>query len=356
MKILITGVCGFVGSCIARYWLSAHSDAEIYGIDNLARNGSETNRQDLIDRGVRLIHGDVRMRSDLESIGPVDWVIDGSALPSVLAGVGESYSSRQSVEHNLLGTLNLLEFCHQHRSGFVLLSTSRVYSIDPLTRLPLDVDDEGFVVAADRLDGSITGISPRGISESFATSAPVSLYGATKLASETMALEYGLAFDFPVWINRCGVIGGAGQFGRSDQGIFTYWVHSHRRRRPLRYLGFGGSGHQVRDCLHPQDLARLIDRQITTGGSDQPSRVNVSGGTASAMSLKQLTRWCDDRFGVHPVQPSDQIRKFDLPWVVLDSSLAESVWGWQPEIPVASILDEIADHAEHHPNWLELSR
>ena len=36
--------------------------------------------------------------------------------------------------------------------------------------------------------------------ESFPTSPPVSLYGATKLASETLALEYGDAFEFPVWV------------------------------------------------------------------------------------------------------------------------------------------------------------
>ena len=49
----------------------------------------------------------------------------------------------------------------------------------------------------------------------------MSLYGATKLASEQLALEYGSTYGFPVWINRCGVLAGAGQFGRADQGIFA---------------------------------------------------------------------------------------------------------------------------------------
>lgn len=47
-----------------------------------------------------------------------------------------------------------------------------------------------------------------------------------------MALEYGAAFDFPVWITRCGVLAGAGQFGTPDQGIFAYWINAHLRRRP----------------------------------------------------------------------------------------------------------------------------
>ena len=36
-----------------------------------------------------------------------------------------------------------------------------------------------------------------------------------------LILEYGECFGFPVWINRCGVLAGAGQFGKADQGIFS---------------------------------------------------------------------------------------------------------------------------------------
>jgi CDP-paratose 2-epimerase len=41
--------------------------------------------------------------------------------------------------------------------------------------------------------------------------------------------------------------------------------------------------------------------------------------------------------------------------MVLDASKAQRVWGWRPQTPVASILEEIAAHAEAHPGWLELS-
>ena len=107
----------------------------------------------------------------------------------------------------------------------------------------------------------------------------MSLYGATKLASEQLALEYGGAYGFPVWINRCGVLAGAGQFGRPDQGIFTYWINSWLRRRALGYTGFGGQGYQVRDCLHPADLVPLLERQIVSMNNDhRASRTSVAGG------------------------------------------------------------------------------
>jgi CDP-paratose 2-epimerase len=183
----------------------------------------------------------------------------------------------------------------------------------------------------------------------------VSLYGATKLASEQLALEYGIAYGFPVWINRCGVLAGAGQFGRSDQGIFAYWINSWLHHRPLGYIGFGGQGYQVRDCLHPTDLVPLLERQIVSRNDNHPRVANVGGGRASAISLCQLSEWCRDRLGDHVVTSRPETRPFDLPWVVLDTGLAAEAWGWKPSRRTADILEEIVRHAEQHREWLELS-
>lgn len=355
MNVLITGVCGFVGSSVARHLLDSGITRQLYGIDNLARPGSETNRRQLLNLGVDVRHGDLRAAADLESMPRVDWVIDAAALTSVLAGVDGASSSLQLVQHNLFATVHLLEFCKRHGSGLVLLSTSRVYSIAALQNLPL-VERAGAFTLIDQ-DSGVPGLSDMGIDETFSTAAPTSLYGATKLASERLSLEYGRAFEFPVWINRCGVLAGAGQFGRADQGIFSFWLHSHRRRRPLQYIGFGGSGFQVRDCLNVRDLTRLVSTQITTVQSDEiPQTINVGGGQTSAISLLQLNDWCDHRFGKHPVQSADDVRPFDVPWLVLDSALAGRYWHWRPEIPLHQTLEEIAAHAEAHPHWLELSQ
>jgi len=47
-------------------------------------------------------------------------------------------------------------------------------------------------------------------------------------------------------------------------------------------------------------------------------------------------------------------RPFDIPWMVLDASLAERICGWKPATPISEVLEEIARHAEAHPNWLDL--
>jgi len=353
MKILITGICGFVGSTLAKSWLETAPGLTVYGLDNFIRPGSEANRLTLQKLGVRLFHGDIRFPSDFETLPPVDWVIDAAASASVLAGVDGRTSSRQLIEHNLQGTVNILEYCRRHSAGFILLSTSRVYSIDPLAKVIVEPVGEAF-----RLNSSQAlppGISTAGVSEAFSTVPPISLYGSTKLASEVLALEYGETFGFPVWINRCGVLAGEGQFGRADQGIFAYWINAYLRRLPLTYIGFGGKGHQVRDCLHPRDLARLLVKQTTPGVSAASRLVNIGGGISHAMSLAELSSWCAQRFGKHPVAGDPQRRPFDVPWLVMDSTHAEEIWGWRPQTSLDDILTEIAVHAEHHPNWLQLS-
>lgn len=353
MKILITGICGFVGSTIARNWLAAEEGLTLYGVDNFIRPGSELNRTELQRLGIGLFHGDIRSRSDLEALPEVDWVIDAAANAGVLAGVDGRTTSRQLIEHNLHGTVNILEFCKERRAGFVLISTSRVYSIRPLAGLDLEIAGEAF---RPKISGPLPpGLTARGIAEEFSTAPPISLYGATKLASEVLALEYGEACGFPVWINRCGVLAGAGQFGRADQGLFAYWINSWLRRRPLKYIGFGGRGFQVRDCLHPRDLVPLLRKQVAAGSGAAVRTINLGGGPENAISLAELSSWCRARFGSHAVGCDDTPRAFDVPWVVMDSSLARSVWGWTPQTPLSGILAEIADHAEKNPGWLDLS-
>jgi CDP-paratose 2-epimerase len=281
-------------------------------------------------------------------------VIDAAANPGVLAGVDGKTSSRQLLEHNLWGTVNVLEYCKAHRAGLILLSSSRVYSVTPLATLPVEIRQRAFRPKSGA--NLPEGLTAAGVGEKFSTAPPISLYGASKLASEAVALEYSETFQFPVWINRCGVLAGAGQFGRPDQGIFSFWIQSHLRRRPLKYIGFGGRGHQVRDCLHPRDLAPALLAQMRHRGKAKPRIANFGGGAANAMSLAQLTGWCDARFGKHAVAADAHPRPFDIPWMVLDSSLAEKAWGWSPKIPLEKILDEIARHAEQHPDWLEISR
>ena len=325
----------------------------VFGVDNFSRPGSETNRRELKQRGIKIFYGDLRQPSDLDPLPPFDWVIDAAANPSVLAGVDGKTSSRQILDHNLTSTINVLELCKRHQAGFILLSTSRVYSIPALASLPILEKNGAF-----QLDPSkplASGVSAAGLNEDFSVAPPVSLYGSSKLASELLALEYAETFGFPVWINRCGVLAGAGQFGRADQGIISYWINSWLQKRPLKYIGFGGHGYQSRDALHPRDLVPLLQKQFQFQGAPPTRIFNFAGGVENTFSLLQMSRWCAEKFGPHAVIADHAPRPFDIPWLVMDSARAKNFWHWEPQTKLTEIFEEIAQHASAHPDWLDNS-
>ena len=59
MKVFITGICGFVGSALARRIKEADPSSEVFGIDSLMRSGREANRR-LGTFDIQVFHGDTR--------------------------------------------------------------------------------------------------------------------------------------------------------------------------------------------------------------------------------------------------------------------------------------------------------
>jgi CDP-paratose 2-epimerase len=345
MKLLVTGICGFVGSQLSEALLKRFTGLEITGVDNLSRRGSELNFARLKRLGCRVLHGDVRLAEDLADLPKVDWVLDCAAIPTVLAGL--TGGAAQLVGNNLTGTLHLLEKCRREGAGLMILSSSRVYSIRALCALPLRRADVRLEV--DPGVSAPVGFSDAGVAESFSTEAPVSLYGATKLASEVMAIEYGQAFDFPVRINRCGVIAGPGQFGRIDQGIFSYWVYQWIQGKPLNYIGFGGEGLQVRDFLSPEDLAELVALQMADPGHQAPPILNVGGGKDRSLSLRELSSFCERALSVRrEIGSVPETRPYDIPYYVTDSRAVSQHWNWRPKQPAEATLDAIVRWARDH--------
>lgn len=344
MRVLITGVCGYVGSRLVRRWADAGLGWHVIGIDNLSRRGSETNIKPLKRLGVDLVHADLRSTYDVVALPHVDWVVDCAANPSVTAGIDKSgFSSAQIVENNLIGTIHLVEHCRRENAGFVLLSTSRVYSVEELNRIPLREGNTRYVLETP-LPVDMRGLSESGISEGFSTMPPISIYGATKLASELVALEYGGAFGFPVWVNRCAVIGGPGQFGKIDQGIFSYWVYSHALGRDLAYIGYNGSGKQVRDVILAEDIADLVSLQIKTQSRPGPRVFNVGGGNRGSMSLQELTTICLDHFGRKVrIDAIPEARAYDIPYYVTDNSRVVSMWNWRPSRSGEELVRELCE-------------
>lgn len=340
---MITGGAGFVGGNLAVALAARHPDWEIVALDNLMRRGSELNLPRLREAGVEFRHGDVREPGELEAAGPFDAMIEGSAEPSVLAGFADT---SYSVQTNLLGAFNCLERARQEDAFLVFLSTSRVYPVAPQLELALEEAETRFELAAEQ---PVPGAGPAGISEGFPLAGPRTLYGATKLAAELLIEEYGDAFGLRAAVNRCGVIAGPWQMGKVDQGVFSWWLLSHHFGRPLSYIGYGGSGKQVRDLLHIDDLVDLVDEQLGAPERWGGVTANVGGGRECSLSLLETTALCRELTGNEvPIAVDPETRQGDVPVYLSDCSHLHSLTSWRPARSPSDVLgDLLAWTAEH---------
>jgi len=340
MKYLVVGGAGFVGSAMARYLVREPSNSSVVVFDNLRRRGSELNIARMLSQGIEFVHGDVRNREDLETLdGTFDVLIEASAEPSVHAGIATS--PRYVLDTNLLGTINCLEFARNRCAGFIFLSSSRVYSIEPLVKLSLV--DLLTRLELERGNSYESGLSFEGVSERFQCSSYRSYYGGSKLAAEILCQEYAAQAGLRVVINRCGVIAGPGQYGKTDQGVFSLWVARHHFGRPLRYTGFGGKGLQVRDLLHPDDLCDLVGRQLNSWSSVAGQTFNVGGGRAGSVSLQEYTRLCQEATGrTVPIETDPVTKSVDIPWYITDHTKVSELLSWQPRRSPKRIVQDIA--------------
>jgi CDP-paratose 2-epimerase len=337
-SILITGGAGFVGANIALRFRAVWPDADIVALDNLKRRGSELNVTRLSDARITFSHGDIRRPDDLAFPGTAfDLVVDASAEPAVLAAYesGPSYV----IDTNLVGTVNVLDVARRNHSDVVFLSTSRVYPMAQLERIATVERASRFEIASEQ---SLQGVSTDGVSEDFPLDGARSLYGATKLACELLLIEYADMYGLRYVIDRCGVITGPWQMGKVDQGVFALWMGKHYFRRPLSYIGYGGTGKQVRDLISIEELIDLIFLQLGRLES-LPRRVyNVGGGRMSSLSLSETTALCQDITGNRvEIQGVPENRPADVKLYITDNRRVAGDTGWQPRKSPRDTLVEL---------------
>jgi CDP-paratose 2-epimerase len=288
--------------------------------------------------GVVFLHADIRCLEDLTAASPQpDLILECSAEPSVLAGYGGS--PEYLIHTNLTGCFHCLEIARRSGADFLFVSTSRVYPVRAINQLCYTETATRFELTRRQ---HVVGASEHGIGEEFPLEGTRSLYGMTKLAAEMMIEEYSQAYGFRYIIDRCGLLTGPWQMAKSDQGVIAQWMAWHHFGRPLRYIGFGGSGKQVRDFLHIDDFCELVSEQITHFDAYHGRRWNVGGGVSNSLSLLETTDLCG-RISGRPQQvaSSTEERPADIRIYITDHRRVSAVDGWSPKRDAERTLTDI---------------
>lgn len=349
MKIVVTGGAGFVGSTLCLQLKNKYPEYEIVAFDNLRRRGSELNLVDFQKNGIAFIHGDIRNNEDLQTLGDFDVLIEASAEPSVTAGLDSEPT--YVINNNLFGSINCFNVCIKNDAKLIFLSTSRVYPIETIENALFNEDATKFLFKDNQ---EIKGISSKGISEELSLEGARSFYGTTKLSSELFIHEYAAFYGLKAAVTRFGVIAGPRQMGKTDQGVVTLWMAKHYWKQPLKYIGYGGKGKQVRDLLHVDDLVELIDFQIHNIEKFQGKVYNVGGGLQNSASLQEMTAICEKITGNKiRIDEVAETRTADLRIFITDNTKIETEIGWKPKKSVETIFKDIYLWIQENEKQLE---
>jgi len=337
LKIVVTGGAGFVGSTLCLKLKEKYPHYSIVAFDNLKRRGSELNLADFQKNDIPFYHGDIRNAEDIEALDQFDVLIEASAEPSVTAGLDSDPT--YVINNNLYGSINCFNACLKHKAKLIFLSTSRVYPIEAIEKA--NFKEEATRFAFDR-NQSEKGISEKGIAETLKLDGARSFYGTTKLSSEMFIQEYAEFYGLQAAITRFGVIAGPRQMGKTDQGVVTLWMAKHFWNQSLKYIGYGGTGKQVRDILHVDDLVELTDFQIHNIEKFNGKIYNVGGGLENSASLLEMTAICERITGNKITIGSEtETRPADLRMYITDNSKIESEIGWKPKRSVETVFTDI---------------
>lgn len=321
-RILVTGGCGFIGSCFIRRLLARDEEVQVVNLDLLTYAGNPEN--------LASIEGSPRyrfVRGDVRDAGLVDELMAG--VERVVHFAAESHVDRSTsaqagafIETNVFGTFVLLDAMKRIAPGarFLQIGTDEVYG---------DVDAPG-------------------LPDESAMLAPSSPYSASKAGADHLALSFARTHELDVLVSRCTNNYGPHQY---PEKLIPLFITNALDDLPLP-LYDGGT--QIRDWLRVEDhcdaLLLLLDAGVAgeiynIGANQEPERTNAE---VTAMILACTDRpesLIEHRHGLRPGH--------DQRYAVATGKMR--ALGWQPRAELEQgIADTVRWYADNRSWWEKL--
>lgn len=286
MRYFITGIEGFLGSHLANS-LYAHGH-DVFGLDNHSHSCGQK-----LSKGIRVYYGDIRYYQDIEEyIKNCDICYHTAAQINVDRSIAYP---EETIDVNLMGTLNILEACRKYHKKMVFCSSSEIY-----------------------------GGQKNPINESSPTYSQ-SPYSTSKLAADKLCGNFHDLYRVEVWRVRCFNI--FGPFQNSDEcgAVIPIFVKRVLEEKPPIIFG---DGKQRRDYLYIDDAVKAYEMMPQIKDLCGTS-VNI--GSGRSVSVNEIAKLIIDEVNYKVRSKHGKARPGEVSKLEADISFIEK-YGWHPEV------------------------
>lgn len=342
MKLLITGGCGFLGSNLAETALERGDKLILF--DNLYRSGSLQNLAWLQNQGTfNFVHGDIRNANDITSVIKSfrpDLIFHLAGQVAMTTSIA---NPRMDFEVNILGSYNLLEAVRLYApmATVVYSSTNKVYG--DLNQFTYKETQTRFE-CVERVNG-------------FDENTPLefhSPYGCSKGAADQYMLDYARIFGLKTVVFRHSSMYGGRQFSTYDQGWIGWFCQKAIETKNgtiNKPFTVSGSGKQVRDVLHAEDMKRLYFIAHDKIDQAKGQAFNIGGGMVNSLSILELFSLLESIVGVQLNYTKISLRESDQQVFVADITKAKDILGWNPKVIPSEGISQMIQWIASESKW-----
>lgn len=316
MKVLITGITGFVGSHLAEYCLSL-PDVKVYGTMISHHLGNELDRIEHIKDKIELFECDLTNRVAvsrvLEKVKP-DKIFHLAAQ----AFVPTSWKSPEdTLFTNIMAELNIFEVV-------------RELGINPVIQIAGSSEEYGLVYENEL---PIKENNPL---------RPLSTYGVSKVAQDELALQYHYSYGLRTVITRAFNHEGP---RRGEQFVTSSFAKQiveieKEKKEPIIYVG---NLEAKRDYSDVRDIVRAYWLATEKCKFGEPYNI-CSGNARSIKSVLDLLLSFSEVKNIEIKQDPERMRPSDVPVLLGDCSKFKKETGWEPQIPFEKTLEDTLNY------------
>jgi CDP-paratose 2-epimerase len=341
---IVTGSSGLIGSESVEFFSKKFD--KVLGIDNNMRMrffGADASTEWNTERLLSSVSNFEHHAADIRDIDAVDRIFslygtDIKLIVHTAAQPSHDWAAREPITDftvNANGTINLLEVTRKHcpKATFIFTSTNKVYGDTP-NYLPLVELEQRWEIAEDH------PYYIKGIDELMSIDhTKHSLFGASKVAADVVAQEYGRYFEMNVGIFRGGCLTGPKHSGTQLHGFLSYLMKC--AITGDKYTVFGYKGKQVRDNIHSWDLVNMFWHFHQA--PRQGEVYNAGGGRFSNCSMTEAIAICEKITGNKMNYTYSEINRVgDHIWWISDTTKFKSHFPeWNLHYNVEDILQQI---------------